>query len=124
MKVAEQEGDPCKQAFLSEVTQEPFIPGSFKDLCVFQVALEKKKRKRFKGLTKRCFSENEKRRGAHFKEGNKSAGQNYQSGKLQHFLQSLECPLLARVVLPPFLEVSCDVKTQACGAGRRLGGGR
>lgn len=62
-----------------------------------------------------------KERGHILKEGNKFAGQNYQSsGKLQHFLQSLECPLLAEVVLPPFLEVSCDVKTQACGAG---GGG-
>ena len=78
-----------------------------------------------KGLTKRCFSKTEKRRGAHFKEGNKFAGQKYQSsGKLQHFLQGLECPLLAGMVLPPFLEVSCDVRTQACGAGRRPGGGR
>ena len=45
LKVAEQEGDPCKQAFLNEITEEPFIPGSFKDLCVFQVALETESRK-------------------------------------------------------------------------------
>lgn len=46
-----------------------FIPGLFKALCVFQVALETEshkafalchvdeEKKRFKGLTKRCFSE-------------------------------------------------------------------
>lgn len=63
--------------------------------------------------------------GSFYKEGNKFAGQNCRaSGKLQHFLQSLECPLLAGGVLPPFLEVSCDVKTWNCGVGRQLGGGR
>lgn len=30
---------------LSEITEEPFIPDFFKDLCVFQVALERESRK-------------------------------------------------------------------------------
>lgn len=63
--------------------------------------------------------------GAHLKEGNRFAGQNCQaSGKLQNFLRSLECPLMAGGVLPPFLEVGCDVRTWDCGVGRQLGGGR
>lgn len=64
-------------------------------------------------------------RGEHFKEGNKRAAQNHQaSGKLQHFLQSLACPLLAGGVLPPFLEVSCGVKTLDCGVGSEAAGRR
>lgn len=64
-------------------------------------------------------------KGGRFKEGNKFTGQNCQaSGKQQHFLQNLECPLLAGGVLPPILEVNRDVKTLHCGvrsetAGRR-----
>lgn len=64
-------------------------------------------------------------KGCRFKEGNTFTGQSRRvSGKQQHFLQNLECPLLGGGVLPPILEGNRDVKTLHCGvrsetAGRR-----
>lgn len=91
-----------------EITEQPFMRGLFKALCVFQVALETESRAalaplscrrgtgRSKDLTNRCFSENEKRGGVWGVVGRHSLKQETDvpamaSGSLLPFLVGLGC---------------------------------